>query len=226
MPKNWWLYIGLLEKVFGLRTNDHSSYQRSPQGFNPLANSRNGSAQSQGIILHKIEETWEVALNGFVGNPNDDSEYRHKGFSVLAEKEIGEFKRLGASVLSGKSDLDKKDMAAVHYRQGLPKGSSILFEYGMIQDELTGSAATRGSYNLLQGSILLTRGYNLKTTIERYNRDTKPSEPDIWKYAVGIWAFPLPRVEFRAEVVNGRSFSDGAVNDDTWTFQGFLNVAL
>lgn len=224
--KTWWVYVGLMEKVFGIRNINHASFQRSPQGFNPTLNSTSGISQSQGIIVHKIEDTWEVAANAFFGNPYDDPEYRHKGFSAMTEFEVGEKKRLGASFLQGKSDLDKKSIYAIHYRQGLSKGSAMLFEYGLLNDEVTGSTENKGSYNMLQSIILLTRGYNLRTEIERYNRDFKATEPDVWRWSIGLQAFPLPRLELRADVINGRSFSNGPVNDDDWTFQGLMHVSL
>lgn len=221
-----WVYVGLLEKVFGIRNNDHSSFQRSPQGFNPMLNSRSGIAQSEGIVVQKIEDTWDIALNAFTGNPNEDTEYRHKGFSGMGEFDTGKNRRLGASVFSGKSDLNQKNMAAIHYRQGLSKGSALQFEYGYIEDENTGLQQTKGSYNLLQTVVNIRQGYNLKFGIERYNREFKPSEPDLWRYSLGIWAFPLQRLEIRAEAINGRSFSDAPVNNDDWTFQGLVNVSL
>ena len=183
-------------------------------------------AQSQGLVFQKIEDTWEFAVNGFFGNPYDDPQFRQKGLSTQSEFEVGDKKRLGFSLYSGKSDTIEKNMAAVHYRQAISPGSAIMAEYGLIQDDLQGVSKTRGSYNLIQSLISLTRGYNLKTTIERYNRDFKPSEPDIWRWSFGLMAFPLPRLELRGEIVNGRLFSDQAVSDDNWFLQGQIHVSL
>ena len=144
----------------------------------------------------------------------------------MGEYEVAELKRLGLSVLSAKSDALKKDLYAVHYRQSLTKGSAFLFEYGYIQDQPNGGSQTKGSYNLLQTNINIVRGYNLKTTIERYNQEFKASSPDSWRWGLGLIAFPLPRIELRAEVINGRSFYEGPVADDNWTYQGQLHVSL
>jgi hypothetical protein len=78
----------------------------------------------------------------------------------------------------------------------------------------------------MQSLVSLSRGYNLKTTIERYNSDFKPSVPDIWRWSTGILAFPMPRLEVRGEIVNGRMFSDQPVSDDNWTLQGQIHVSL
>jgi len=226
MAKTWWLYAGLMDKVFGIRGVDHQSYQRTYQGFNVNNDSQNGIGQSQGLILHKVEDTWEVAANYFVGHPGDSENYKQKGFSGFSEFEVGEKKRLGASLSSAKSNLLKKDMFAIHYRQGLSKGSSMMFEYGLIEDQDQTQDKLRGSYNLIEGMALLTRGYNLRAAIERYNRAFKPEEPDVWRWSMGLLMFPLPRLEIRTEFVNGRRFSTQSANDDTWSLQGQIHVSL
>jgi hypothetical protein len=224
--KTWWLYIGLLEKVFGIRNINHNSFQRFPQGFNPTLNNPLGAANSQGVVLQKVEDTWDAAFNVFTGNPYDEPEYRHKGFSTTSEFEVGDKKRLGVSLQSAASEKDKKTISAIHYRQGLSKGSAVLFEYGFLQDNLEGMSNS-GSYNLLQTSMLLTRGYSLRTEIERYNQDFKAASPDQWRFSVGILAFPMPRLELRGDIVNGRAFSTvGAVDEDQWFFQGMVHVSL
>lgn len=224
--KSWWIYAGLMDKVFGIRNIDHTSFQRTFQGFNNRNNSDEGIAQSLGVIVHKIEETWELSGNYFAGHPNDDEEYKQKGFSMMGEIDTGDKKRLGVSILSSRGDRLKKDLAAIHYRQALSKGSSLMFEYGFIQDEPTGFAKTNGSYNLLEGMVLLTRGYNFKVNIERYNKEFKASEPDTWKWAAGLLMFPAPRLELRAEIINMRSFSNQRAPDDSWAAQGQIHVSL
>ncbi len=226
-PKeSWWIYVGLMEKVFGIRNIDHSSFQRTYQGFNPQLNSSNGIAQSQGVVVHKVEEKWEVAGNVFNGNPHEDEAYRQKGFSGMGEFDVGELKRAGLSVMNEKNDFVQKDILAVHYRQGLGNGSALMFEYGYMEDKPATADKFRGSYNLLQTNINLVRGYNLKTTIERYNQEFKASSPDTWRWGVGLLAFPLPRLELRLDFVNGRAFYEGPAADDDWTMLGQLHVSL
>ena len=113
---------------------------------------------------------------------------------MMGEFEIGENKRLGLSLLSAQSHVLKKEMAAIHYRQALSKGSALLFEYGLIRDKARDEAngLKVGSYNLIQALILLTRGYSLKTTVERYNaefqRSTSPDQSGAG--LSGFWSFP------------------------------------
>jgi hypothetical protein len=224
--ENLWLYAGVLEKVFGLRNIDHSSYQRTYQGFNPKLNSVNGVSQAQGLVIHKVEEKWEISANAFAGHPLEEEKYRQVGGSLMGEWESSENGRMGGSVLSAKSDVLKKDLVAFHYRKGLGNGHAFQFEYGFIQDQLENQNKTLGSYNLLESSVLLNRGYNLRALIERYNQEFKSTSPDIWRWGLGFLAFPAPRLELRVDLIHGRNFYEGPASQDTWTMQGQLHVSL
>lgn len=226
--KTWWLYAGLMDKVFGIRNIDHTSYQRSFQGFGVTNDNTDGIAQSYGAMIQKIEEKWELTGNYFFGHPRDAEQYKQKGFSFMGEYELKEKSRIGASFMDAKSDMQKKTMVAFHYRQGLSKGSAFIFEYGAIQKEnqTAGSTKTSGSYNLIEGLFLITRGYNFHTIVERYNEEFKPDKPDRWKYTLGLLMFPMPRLELRADVVNKREFSNLRAPDDVWAVQGQVHVSL
>lgn len=224
--KSWWVYAGLLEKVYGIRNIDHTSYQRTYQGFNVANDDINGIAQSRGVILQHIAHGWEFSANYFIGNPYDDEQYRAKGFSAMAEFEVGENKRLGASLYSASSDLLAKKMTSVHYRQQIVHGSSVMAELGLIQDQPTSAETTTGSYFFLESLILLTRGYNFKATIERYNQKFDPAVPDQWKWSAGFLIFPMPRFEWRFEAVNSRQFSNKGAYDDQWALETQIHVSL
>lgn len=222
----WWLYVGLMEKVFGLRNVNHESYQRKYQGFQVYNNNQDGDAFSQGFVLHKVEDKWEATLNGFFGNPYDDSNYRQSGASALGELSVGENKRLGASVLKSSSPIKNKDMAAIHYRQQVSKGSSLMAEYGLIHDMPSGQFDSVGGYNLVEAVLFVTRGYNLIATTERYNQSFNPSVPDNWKWSFGVLAFPFARMEFRGEATLTRGISTQQVSQDLWSMTGQIHVSL
>lgn len=226
--KTWWVYAGLMEKVFGLRNIDHTSYQRAYQGFGVTTNSAGGIAQSHGVVIQKIEETWEMTVNYFLGHPRDDEPYKEKGYSFMGEFQVKENARVGLSYLDSKNDFLKRTMYALHYRQAISKGSAMMFEYGLIQkqNQTPGSNQMNGSYNLVEGLFLLTRGYNLQAIVERYNEEFKPEKPDNWKYSLGLLMFPFPRLELRGSVVNTRAFSNQRAADDSWSVQGQVHVSL
>lgn len=224
---NWWIYAGLMQKVFGLRNVNHASVQRKYQGFNPYNNTIQGIGHSQGIIAQRISEKWEVAGNYFFGNPYDEERYRQKGFSASGEYELAERKRIGASIASEKSEVLEKEMYAVHYRQGLGKGSSLMVELGLVKDTIVRTANVQsGSYGMIETMISLVRGYNLLTTIEHFNRTFQTSEPDQWRWGVGLWMFPLPRVEFRVDAQMDRQLSPDSSQIDTWQLIGQMHVSL
>jgi len=224
--KSWWIYAGLMEKVYGIRNIDHTSYQRTYQGFNVSNNDLNGIAQSQGVVIQHIVKGWEFSLNYFIGNPYDDQPYKASGYSAMTEFEVGENKRLGMSLSSSSSDVLKKQMTSIHYRFKLAEGSSLMAEAGLVQDQLKGLDQTTGSYFFLESLILLTRGYNFKATIERYNQKFDPAVPDQWKWSAGFLIFPAPRLEWRFEAVNSRQFSSRGAYDDNWALESQIHVSL
>lgn len=224
--KTWWLYVGMMEKVFGIRNINHTSYQRTYQGFNVQNDTADGSAYSQGLVLQKIEDKWDASLTYFIGNPYDQSAFKQKGFSLSGEFEIAEKKRIGASLMTEKSDVLEKNLLAIFYRQGLSKGSSLMLEGGLIKDKPDGGDDAVGSYEMLQTLVELTRGYNIEASVEHYNKEFKSTSPDNWKWMVGMLAFPMPRLELRLDLVNERQLSSQASQDDTWQIQGQVHVSL
>jgi len=224
--EGWWVYAGLMDKVFGIRNVNHESYQRQYQGFQVYNNNPDGTNSSQGIVLHRVSEKWEFALNYFAGNPYDDTNYKLSGGSATAEFEVGENKRLGASVLSGTSTIKNKNIAAIHYRQQISKGSSLLAEYGLIHDYPANSSDLVGGYNLIEAMVFLTRGYNFVATTERYNRSFNATDPDKWKWSFGFLMFPFARVELRTEATFLRSLSTQVASPDSWIVDGQVHVSL
>jgi hypothetical protein len=219
-----WIYIGLMDKVFGLRNVDHTSYARTYQSLSQ-------TDQSLGMVAHKIESTWELSGNIFVGNPDEDSRQKQKGGSLLFEFEPGEKKRVTASILSSKSETDAYALSALGYRMGLSKGSSLLFEYGLrrydIKEMLPQPAESKtGSWLSMNSIILLMRGYHLHVGVERYSEEFKSSSPDLWKWNLGFLVFPVARFELRADLVNKRVISESGANDDAWSLQSQLRVSL
>lgn len=225
--ETWWVYAGLLEKVYGLRNINHAALQRRYQGFNPYNNSLDGISHSQGVIVQRVTEKWELAVNYFTGNPNDERRFKQKGFSASGEYEIGDKKRIGASVATESSDVLQKKMASIHYRQGVLTNSSLMIEWGLIQDRLASTGKhSSGSYGFLETMVHLTRGYNLVTSVEHYNKTFEPSEPDNWRWNVGMLMFPLPRLELRVDAQIDRYVSTQNSQADRWQLMGQVHVSL
>jgi len=222
--ESWWFYVGLLDKVYGIRNLDHTSNQRLAMGLNQYS-------QSHGIVVHKISDKWELSANAFFGNTQIKNTIQlnqeQKGFSFMGEFEPAEKMRLGGSYLSSSSAVgDTKTAFSAHYRQGLLKGSSILAEFGFIKNKPAATAETNGNYAFIQTTLPFARGYSVRTAIEKYIQDTETLTPEQWRYTLGLLAFPIPRLEFRLDVVNGRNVKEGNADEDTWKLQGQVHVSL
>jgi hypothetical protein len=221
--EGWWIYLGQLDKVFGIRNVDHTDYNRSPLGLDQYD-------QSTGIIVHRITEKWEFTWNGFIGNYlAKDKTQEEQGFSMMYESEPREKLRWAASFLNAQTDTSKKTLMALSYRQGLSKGTSLMAETGLIQNETTTGSITKstnGSYAYLSSMVFLKQGYNLHTSFERYTQDVDPTTPENWKIDFGLWMFPAMRYEVRFDAVHIRSNSQNSVPDDQWSLLGQLHVYL
>ncbi|ODS51042.1 MAG: hypothetical protein ABS42_00550 [Bdellovibrio sp. SCN 50-8] len=221
LSDNLWTYFGKLEKVFGIRNIDHTSYTRSPQELGQ-------NTQSVGGIAHWVDENYEIALNIFTGDPAaKEPKHEQKGVSLLTEYSFMPNSRAGFSFLNSNSEAEKNiQIAAVHWRQALSKGSSIMFEYGFLKKREASSNTVNGSYTFAQTSLLLTKGYSLLLNLERYNANQGAHTPEKWRMGVGFLTFPINRVEFRAAAVHERQVSSEAASQDSWMLQGQLHVSL
>lgn len=218
--ESWWIYIGLMDKVFGIRNVDHTSYQRSTLGLTQYA-------QSDGIIVQKVGEKYEATFNAFNGNSKVvDQTQEQKGYSLMSEYEPVEKMRIGGSLLTSSSTVNKLTALGLHYRQGLKKGNSLMAEAGVVQTEATAAPKLNGQYMMVQTMFLMTRGYHLESFIEKSNRDTLTIQPDRWRYGVGVLAFPAPRLELRFGFIDYRAVSQSSTNQDDWVIQGQLHVSL
>lgn len=222
MSEPLWLYLGKMEKVYGIRNIDHTSYNRSPQELTQ-------NSQSHGLMAHWVQEKYEIAGNLFTGDQGSENiKGEQKGLSLWSEFQAGENRRIGASVLSSKNDLDRNlRMLGIHWRQGLTKGSALMAEYGYIQKvDKTLNSSTNGTYTFIESFIELEKGYNLLVNLERYNADGAASTPEQWKYGFGFVMFPINRTELRIQTQNSRQVSSEEASPDSWNIQGQLRVSL
>lgn len=217
-----WLYFGKMEKVFGLRNVDHTSYTRAPLELTQ-------NAQSHGAIVHWVNENYELAGNLFVGDlASLTPKAEQKGLSLWSEFEVERHMRWGFSALSSKNEQEKSlQILATHWRQALSKGSAIMLEYGLLQkmDKGLGTAAN-GSYTFVESMVLLEQGYHLLINLERYNADAAARSPEQWKYGLGLLAFPINRLELRMNAVHYRQVSAEEATPDAWALQGQIHVSL
>ena len=219
---NFSFTLGLVDKVFGIRTADHTAYNRSRLGLGQ-------NDQVHGIVTQWTNAKWEIAGHLFVGNYHRIEEDRQKGFSLLVENEIAEKHRLGVSYIDFATSFVKSRRFAIHDRLGLQKfhGSSLMFEVGLKQDEsLTAGSTETSGYGLIEGMFNLARGYNILTTVEGYQTKLSADGVRATRWSFGLLTFPWQRLEARLGIVQTKTFSPVEANADTWAVQAQVHASL
>ena len=211
------IYVGLMDKVFGIRIPDHIAFSRSTNGLAM-------NDQSHGVLVHTGGEKWELGLNAFVGNLSQDAELRQVGGSAKFEYDVASKMRIGASVLSSKSDFLEMYVNAFHGKFGVGKGSALMVEIGeTTKTQVSGGSETKSRYALTQGYFQARRGTYGIMTMEYFKQNLE-RESYVMRFGPGIQYFPFPRVEIRADIYNSRIFSDALVSEDTWDLTGQLHL--
>ncbi len=219
--KTFWIYLGQLDRVFGLRQVDHTAVSRKLLGITHFD-------QTQGTVLHWTYPTWDFAANAFVGNGDERPQVKQKGLSVSGEYELAEKFKIGASGLTSKSETLQWKILAVHSRMGLSKGSSLQAESGVYEKTAlspTPAAPVLAAYGILESLTLLRRGYNLLSVFQYSKADIKSPSAEMTSLGVGLLAFPLPRTEVRIMAINGKNYNENSASEDSWQLQSQLHVS-
>lgn len=213
------VFAGLMDKVYGIRTADHTAFSRAKTG---LAQ----NDQAHGMVVQYNAKSWELTLNPFVGHLSQKADLRQKGASLMLEKDLIEKYRIGGTVLSSQNDYVQWNRAEFHSKFGFGTGNSFLAELGVIQDKPKSGDSETGSYVFIESIAQLTRGYNFFSQIEHYNQTMSTRSPDQIRWTFGMLMFPAPKYELRTNLVNGRTQSDSGVSADQWQIQVQLHMAL
>lgn len=215
---------GLMDIAYGLRTADHTAFSRGTLGFGQ-------DSQVHGILFHWFEKAWDVSVQGFFGNLFQSPDARRNGVAIEYEHSLIEKDRIGMSLFFSKTTQVDSKRFAIHNRWGFPNshGSSLLAEIGLKQDQTIGQSggqdAKLGSYGLIQSVINLVRGFNLITTIERSQNESKFTSPESQRWTFGFLMFPMQRTELRLTSVQNKTFSPEVATEDQWQLQGQLHVS-
>ncbi len=216
-----WLYFGKMDKVFGIRTANHTAFSRDDTGLGM-------NDQSHGFIFHYVKEHMEATFNYFIGDQmaaNKDNQ--HKGFSGMYEYDIGEAWRVGISLLSSKDNSTARTMLGLHSRQGFGEGVSLMFELGLKNDTPNGAETKQGYYFFSQATQRIARGYHFFVSGQGYKDNLTSDRPNNIRAGFGMLMFPLQRYEFRIEAENERKLTNGAsVSPDNWGVYTQMHVSL
>jgi len=217
--KTFGVYLGLMDKVFGLRVAEHIAFSKT-------ITSLTMNDQSYGVLTHFNWPKVELGLNYFIGNINQDSSLRQVGATTKVEYLFNEMTKGGFSLLSSKSDLLENTIAAIHLKKGIGKGSSLLLEFGRIKKIAPQrNSQVESDYGFAQSHIKLTRGIYYVTTIEYLRGDIERSDYTM-RLIPGFQVFPSQRLEFRFEAINTRNFSQTSVLEDSWSLMGQIHLWL
>lgn len=222
VTKGYILYAGLMDKPYGIRHPDHTAFNRGVNGFG-----LNQNDQSHGVILQVNLEKYEVFLDFFVGNQNQEETLRQKGFSLMGEYAFNKEITLGASYLKSKNEFLDIMRASVHSRVGFAKGKSLMAEIGVRSDKplQISDPEENGLYSYIQSLIAFSKGYNVLSTYQIYKDNLTSSGTTRNRLGFGLLAFPWQKTEIRAEVVNDRTVADGNSVPDTWTAQAQVHLS-
>ena len=220
--KNFWTYIGLMDKAFGIRHPDHTAFSRGYSGFG-----LNQNDQTHGLLLHYNQKRYDLVSHIFMGNLNQDKELRQAGFSLMGEYFVTEAIGLGSSILRSQNEFVKWERTALHSKVSFAKGKSVLAEIGTRTDtplQSNTQDAQTGFYTYIQTMINIDRGYNFFSTYQTY-KDTLTSDGTTRnRLGVGLLMFPWYKTEFRLEILNDRTVIPTNTSGDTWS--GLAQVHL
>ncbi|MBC7430049.1 MAG: hypothetical protein H7336_15650 [Bacteriovorax sp.] len=214
----WGFYAGLMDKTYGIRIVEHTSYSRmTPQ--------LTMDDQSHGVILHFNTPVFEGGLNAFVGNLTQDAPLRMKGFAGTFEYTLLEKNRIGFSVMKEQNDFVEETAYAAHLRSGLDHGNSIIFEVGRVEKtpKLLESKKTE-YYSIFQNHIRATRGIYLLNSIEYYKNIVDNSYRV--RFGPSIQYFPMSKIELRVDLNNTRNYSQDSSVKDRWDLLAQIHLWL
>jgi len=216
----FWIYTGFMDKTFGIRNPDHTSFQRATIGLGQ-------NDQAHGIIFQYAKEKHEFFINPFLGNLQQKESLRQQGVSTLYEFQTEDKVRHGFGTLISKNEFVRLARLEGHSRWGLAPGTSVLIEMGLTDDlVLSTKKSTQGAYGLLQSMMRLVRGFNLLTVGQYYKAGLDSSHTEQFKWSLGFLYHPFQRLELRSEIVNSKTLSPDQVAESAWALQTQLHLSL
>jgi hypothetical protein len=218
--ETFWVYLGFMDKVYGIRHADHTAINRSMLGVGQ-------NDQVHGMVLHFAGEKSEFFLNPFAGNLFLEKEKRFTGASVHYEYEPAEQWRVGLSYLrDADTSLIEKNNLAFILKRGLSGGHSLLTELGYRNGLSASKVATTSSYMWTQASIKMRRGFFLQSIMEYFKSDISKLGSENLRWGLGFLVFPIQRLELRLTGVTSRTVDPKLIVKDVWTVQSQLHFSF
>jgi hypothetical protein len=223
------IYLGKMDKVYGIRIVDHIAYSRGGTEVSPEGKRHNlnlgFTSQVHGAVLHYGTDTYEMGYQYIMGDREKATEFHTTGHAFKYEHTVLEKLRLGGSFLTETSNdgTENQTMFAGIAKIQAGKGSSILMEYGNSTYEEEGATPYTSSYYLMQASVKMSRGLFLITTFEAVKPNVE-EEHQVYRIAPGIQWFPIQRIEMRMDLQNKRVYTSNTAIEDTWNLLGQMHL--
>ena len=226
------VYLGKMDKLFGIRIPDHNAVSRRSIGLDQ-------DSQVHSALINYITDAFEFGYQYIIGDREKKPEEHTEGHAAMVEYNFSETIRLGTSFLIEKNtELEQSSsLFALFSKIQVGKGSSILAELGTCtSDYLSGcrdSADTdkqvSGVYSYLQSSVNLRRGLFFTTTLQTQKVDNSQNT-EVYRFGPGIQWFPIQRLEFRFDLDGQKTYADtpldGGSQEESWNFLGQLHIWL
>jgi hypothetical protein len=214
--KTFGVYVGLMDKAFGIRVPDHIAFSRSVTRLNQ-------NDQTHGVLFHLLTKNWEWAVQPFVGNMVQDEELRQKGATTQLSYKVGDVSRVGISFAKSNSEYFATTMYSTDFRTGFGESSSLMLEVGQVENTPKGLEKTTNRYIFMQNHWKLHRGLYSLLTVEMLQPDIS-TNGEIYRFGPGVQYFPTNRLEVRADIYDMRQRSSAAYTDDMWAVTGQVHL--
>lgn len=220
--KDWWLQAGFMDKVFGIKTPNHTSVNRAQLGL------------GQHDQVHSLQFQWartneDLFFQFWTGNLHLPKEDQLKGGSIMFEQKWGSSNAYGLAALYEQKENYTQNIFEVHNKMGFGNGNALLMELGHRQEKinlLTSTAQNKTTYVFTQGNLNLTRGLFFLSGLEFSKNDSGGSALELMKWDMGFLAFPIQRLELRFSGVNQKTYNATEAAKDQWIIQSQIHLSL
>lgn len=220
--KELWLQFGFMDKVFGIKTPNHTAVNRAQLGLG-------SNDQVHALQLQWIRANEEFFFQSWFGNLHLSKPDQLSGASLVLEKKWGDSNAYGLGALSEKKDSYTQNIFEIHNKMGFGNGNSLLMELGRRESKQNlglAIAEKKTHYGFMQGNLNLVRGLYFLSGLEFSKNDTGSSALELIKWDLGFLAFPIQRLELRFSGVNQKTFNATEAVKDTWLIQSQIHLSL
>lgn len=222
LGKEWWLQTGFMDKVFGIKTADHTAVNRAQLGL------------GQHDQVHAIQLQWarpdeDIFFQYWLGNLHVPKPDQSSGGSIMFEQKWGSMNAYGLEALYEKNETSAQNIFAVHNKMGFGSGNALLMELGYRQEKITlptSTANNKTTYLFTQGNLNITRGLFFLSGMEFSKNEVGTNALELARWDLGFVLFPIQRLELRMSGVNQKTYNATEAAKDQWLIQSQIHLSL